>query len=192
MADERADVTALIEAASHGDAVAFGGLIEAVYPELRAIAGRCFRNERADHTLQCTALINEAYLRLVTGPETKWNNRAHFFGFAARTMRGILVDHARARLAAKRGDGAVTISLSTQPSSTDGQTVDVLDLHTALEELERLDATQSRVVELRYFGGLTIEEAAMVMGVSASTVKREWILAKTWLRRRMLGWEQSR
>ncbi|HUO31655.1 MAG TPA: sigma-70 family RNA polymerase sigma factor [Bryobacteraceae bacterium] len=191
MADERADVTALIEAASRGDSAALGGLIEAVYPELRAIAGRCFRNERADHTLQCTALINEAYLRLVNGPETRWNNRAHFFGFAARTMRGILVDHARARLAAKRGGGAVTITITTQPSSTDGQTVDVLDLHLALEELETLDATQSRVVELRYFGGLTIEEAAVVMGVSASSVKREWILAKTWLRRRMLGPERS-
>jgi len=191
MADERADVTALIEAASRGDSAALGGLIEAVYPELRAIAGRCFRNERADHTLQCTALINEAYLRLVNEPETRWNNRAHFFGFAARTMRGILVDHARARLAAKRGGGAVTITITTQPSSTDGQTVDVLDLHLALEELETLDAAQSRVVELRYFGGLTIEEAAVVMGVSASSVKREWILAKTWLRRRMLGPERS-
>jgi RNA polymerase sigma-70 factor (ECF subfamily) len=180
------NVTALIKAASQGNSAALDGLIEAVYPELRAIAGRYFRHEREDHTLQCTALINEAYLRLVSGSATQWNSRAHFFGFAARTMRGILVDHARARLAAKRRGDVLTVSLTTEPA----QAVDVLDLHLALQELEQLDPTQSRVVELRYFGGLTIEEAADVMNVSPSTVKREWILAKTWLHRRMLGQEQ--
>lgn len=180
----------MIEAAGHGDSAALGGLIEAVYPELRAIAGRYFRRERADHTLQCTALINEAYLRLVTGPEPKWNSRTHFFGFAARTMRGILVDYARARLAAKRqGDpAAFTVALST-PSTV--PPVDLLDLHAALQELETIDATQSRVVELRYFGGLSIEETANAMGISGSTVNREWILAKTWLRRRILGREPA-
>jgi RNA polymerase sigma factor (TIGR02999 family) len=191
MAEQPPDITALIQAASQGDTTAMDALIEAVYPELRAIALRYFRRERADHTLQCTALINEAYLRLVAGTDTKWNNRAHFFGFAARTMRGILVDHARARQTAKRGGDGITLTLSASRPATDGQDVDVLDLHAALQELDKLDAVQSRVVELRYFGGLTIEEAADVMSVSASTVKREWILAKTWIRRRMLGRERS-
>lgn len=184
------EITALIEAAGRGDTAALKGLVEAAYPELRAIARHCFRRERAGHTLQCTALINEAYLRLVTGSETKWNNRAHFFGFAARTMRGILVDHARARQAAKRNSEGVTITLGGRPGAGDGRAVDLLDLHAALQELEKLDATQSRVVELRYFGGLTLEEAAGVMGISTSTIKREWILAKTWLRRRILGRER--
>ena len=191
MTEQPRDITALIQAASQGDSAALDGLMEAVYPELRAIARRYFRRERADHTLQCTALINEAYLRLVAAPETKWNGRAHFFGFAARTMRGILVDHARARQTAKRGGNGITLTLSAQQPATDAQDLDVLDLHAALEELEKLDGVQSRVVELRYFGGLTIEEAASVMGVSASTVKREWILAKTWIRRRMLGRDPS-
>ncbi len=187
MAEQPPDITALIEAASRGDTAALDSLMEAAYPELRAIAQRSFRRERADHTLQCTALINEAYLRLVTGSDTKWNSRAHFFGFAARTMRGILVDHARARRTAKRSGDGMTVALEERRAPADTQDVDVLDLHAALEELETLDAAQSRVVELRYFGGLTIEEAAVVMGVSASSVKREWVLAKTWLRRRMLG-----
>ncbi len=182
------DITALIEAASHGDNGALGGLVEALYPELRAIARRNFRGERQDHTLQCTALINEAYLRLANAPETKWQNRAHFFGFAARTMRSILVDHARARGAAKRS--AITVA-PAGASSRHAHDVDVLDLHDALQHLEKLDPTQSRIVELRYFGGLTVEETAAVMDISESTVKREWILAKTWLRRRMLSREVS-
>jgi RNA polymerase sigma factor (TIGR02999 family) len=191
MAEQAPDITALIHAASRGDYVAMGALMEAVYPELRAIARRHFRRERTDHTLQCTALINEAWLRLVAVPETRWNDRAHFFGYAARTMRGILVDHARARQTAKRGGDGITLTLPARPNAAGGEDVDVLDLHSALEELEKLDSLQSRVVELRYFGGLTIEEAAGVMGISDSTVKREWVLAKTWIRRRMLGRERS-
>src|SRR5579862_3861975 len=119
MAASATDITALIKAASQGDAVALNGLIEAVYPELHAIAARYFRYERADHTLQSTAVINEAYVRLVTGSPTKWSSRAHFFGFAARTMRCILVDHARARRAAKRNGGAITIALSTNTPAED-------------------------------------------------------------------------
>jgi RNA polymerase sigma factor (TIGR02999 family) len=179
------DITALIRASSGGDAEALDRLVQAAYPELRNLALRYFRRERADHTLQCTALINEAYLRLAGATDKKWNDRAHFFGFAARVMRGILVDHARARRADKRGGGAVSITLSDGRAPTTAPDVDVLDLHTALEELERLDPAQSRVIELRYFGGLSIDETAEVMGVSASTVKREWVLAKTWIRRRM-------
>ncbi len=166
--------------------------MEAVYPELRAIALRYFRKERPDHTLQCTALVNEAYLRLAQLSGKKWEDRAHFFGFAARMMRGILVDHARARRTAKRGSGAITVTLTEGQAAAEAPGVDVLDLHAALEELERLDALQSRIVELRYFGGLTVEETAEVTGVSPSTVKREWVLAKTWIRRRMLTGERGR
>ncbi len=179
------DITALLRASSAGDAAALDRLVEAVYPELRAIARRYFSKERPDHTLQCTALINEAWLRLVQLSGKKWENRAHFFGVTARMMRAILVDHARARKTAKRGSGGVTVTLAEDQAAAPAPEGDVLDLHTALEELEQLDAKQSRIVELRYFGGLTVEETAEVMGLSPSTVKREWVLAKTWIRRRM-------
>jgi RNA polymerase sigma factor (TIGR02999 family) len=181
-----ATLTALIAAWNHGDREALGAIVELAYPELHAIADGYFRRERPGHTLQCTALINEAYLRMVDAPVREWKNRAHFFGFAAHLMRGILVDHARARRAAKRGGGALTITVSERHAATDPPEVDVIDLHDALEALEKLDPQQSRVLELRYFGGLTIEETAEVMGTSASTVKRDWILAKTWIRRRLL------
>jgi RNA polymerase sigma factor (TIGR02999 family) len=185
------DITALIRASSKGDAAAVGRLVEAVYPELRAIAIRYFRRERADQTLQCTALINEAYLRLAQAPNREWKDRAHFFGVAAHVMRGILVDHARAKRTGKRGGGAVTVALSEHSPATDAPAVDVLDLHEALEELAKLDAAQSRVVELRYFGGFSIEETSEAMGISPSTVKREWLVAKTWIRRRLLGREPA-
>ncbi len=179
------DITALLRASSAGDAAALDRLVEVVYPELRAIARRYFSRERPDHTLQCTALVNEAWLRLVQLSGKKWENRAHFFGVTARMMRAILVDHARARKTAKRGSGGVTVTLAEGQAATPAPEVDVLDLHAALEELEQFDAKQSRIVELRYFGGLTVEETAEVMGISPSTVKREWVLAKTWIRRRM-------
>lgn len=191
MAQTRREITELLRASSGGDAAALDRLVEAVYPELRAIALRCFSKERPDHTLQCTALVNEAYLRLVQLSGKKWEDRTHFFGFAARMMRSILVDHARARRTAKRGSGAITVTLAEGQAAAQAPEVDVLDLHAALEELERLDELQSRIVELRYFGGLTVEEAAEVTGVSPSTVKREWVLAKTWIRRRMLTGERG-
>ena len=166
-----------------------GQLVEAVYPELRSIALRCMKRERTHHTLECTGLINEAYLRLAAAPKRDWKNRAHFFGIAAQVMREVLVDYARAKRTAKRGGGALTITLSERHAVAEATAVDVLDLHEALEELERAHPGQSRVVELRYFGGFSIDEASEVMGVSVSTVKREWIVAKTWIHRRMLGRE---
>jgi RNA polymerase sigma factor (TIGR02999 family) len=191
LADTPLEITALLRASSGGNPVALDRLVEAVYPELRAIALRYFRKERPDHTLQCTALVNEAWLRLAQASGKQWENRAHFFGFAARLMRGILVDHARARQTAKRGSGAITVTLTEGRVATRAPEVDVLDLHAALEDLEKMDPLQSRIVELRYFGGLTVEETAEVTGVSPSTVKREWVLAKTWIRRRMLDGERG-
>ncbi len=183
------DITSLIRASSGGDAAAWARLMEAVYPELRVIALKHIKRERPGHTLQCTGLINETYLRLVQGSNKNWKDRTHFFAVAAHIMRGILVDYARARQTAKRGAGAITVVLSDQHAVAKPVDVDVLNLHEALEELEKLDANQSRLVELRYFGGFSIEEVADVLGVSLSTVKREWTLAKTWIRRRMLGQE---
>ncbi len=181
------NVTVLLKAWCDGDRSALVPLIDLTYPELHAIAKRYFQRERSGHTLQCTALINEAYLRLVNSPEGQWNDRAHFFAVAAHVMRSILVDHARARLTAKRGAGAISITLADHHLKGEPPPVDVIDLHRALEALEKLDPEQGHVVELRYFGGLSIEETAQVLGVSASTVKRDWILAKTWIRRQLLA-----
>ena len=189
MTHEPSDITALIRASRSGNVGAFGQLVEAVYPELHSIALRYLRRQRADCTLQCTALINEAYLRLAGAPRREWKDRAHFFGVASHVMRGILVDYARAKRTAKRGGGVLTIALPESYGAAQAPVVDVLDIHEALEELERTHRGQSRVVELRYFGGFSIEEAAELMGVSESTVKREWIVAKTWIHRRLLGRE---
>jgi RNA polymerase sigma factor (TIGR02999 family) len=169
-----------------GDSGALDQLIEKTYPELHQIAMRYVSRERTDHTLQCTALLHEAYLRLVQSADKNWNDRAHFFGFAARLMRSILVDYARARLTQKRGAGQLNLTLTDTDAATTPPDVDVLDLHIALEELEAIDPFQSRIVELRYFGGLSIDETAELESISASTVKREWIMAKTWIRRRLL------
>jgi RNA polymerase sigma factor (TIGR02999 family) len=166
--------------------------METTYPELHRIAIRYMSREGPGHTLQCTALLHEAYLRLVQSPEKDWNDRAHFFGFAARLMRSILVDHARARQTQKRGAGQVNLTLVDTDAAALPPEVDILDLNTALDELKAIDPFQSRVVELRYFGGLSIEETAEVESVSASTVKREWIMAKTWIRRRLLHSDDTR
>ena len=190
MSGRPADVTALIRASSDRDGEALGQLVEAVYPELRRIALGYMKRERAGHTLQCTGLINEAYLRLARASVRNWTDRAQFFGVASQVMREILVDYARARSTAKRGGGAITLTLYDPPAAP-SDTVGVLDLHGALEELEKVHPGQGRVLELRYFGGLSIEEAAEVMGISTSTVKREWIIAKTWIHRRLLGAEPS-
>lgn len=179
------DLTQLIRAWGEGDAAALDSLLQAAYPELHRIAANYFRHERSGHTLQSTALINEAFMRLVRAPHRDWKDRAHFFAFSALLMRGILVDHARARRAEKRGPSP-TLRVEPDSASTPEAPVDILDLHLALEELERLDPLQSRIVELRYFGGLSIPETARMARVSESTVKREWIIAKAWLHRRLL------
>jgi RNA polymerase sigma factor (TIGR02999 family) len=185
------DVTALLVDWSQGDQRALNRLLPMVYAELRRIAARQLRKERPDHTLQPTALVNEVYLRLVDQRHVDWRDRAHFFGVAAEVMRRILVDHARSHRAGKRGDGvpALPIELASEVVAADGIPVLALDL--ALQRLAQLDQDLAKIVELRAFGGLTIDEAACVLNVSPSTAKREWRTAKAWLGRE-LGLESQR
>lgn len=179
------EVTLLLREWSEGDAGALERLIPLVYNELQRLARAHLRDERAGHTLQPTALVHEAYLRLVDQRRVNWQNRGHFFSVAAQMMRRILVDHARARLTKKRGHGVRTIGLDEAiPVSTEADAA-LVSLDDALAGLKDLDPRQCRVVELRYFAGLTLEETAEALAVSTATVKREWTLAKAWLRREM-------
>ena len=178
------DITGLLDDWSRGDRHALDRLLPVIYAELRRIAVRQLRHERDGHTLQPTALVHEAYLRLVEQRSAGWQNRAHFFGVAARVMRRVLVDHARRHTAKKRGDGAQRVPLediAAQPPDH----IPVLALDHALERLEKLDPGLAHIVELRAFGGLTIDEAAQVMNVSTSTAKRDWRTARAWLTREL-------
>jgi len=166
-----------------GDRNALDELLPLVYDELRRLARSYLRRERVEHTLQSTALVHEGYIRLVDQNVT-WQNRAHFFGVAAQMMRRILVDHARARQAAKRGDG-LKATLDEGMAVAEARNLDILALDRALESLSRLDGQQAKVVELRFFAGLSVEEAAEVLSISTATVKREWAMAKAWLSREM-------
>jgi RNA polymerase sigma factor (TIGR02999 family) len=179
-----ADVTALLLAWSDGDDAVRSRLIDAVYEELRRVARRHLRRERNDHSLEPTALVHETYLKLVDQRAVRWQNRAHFFGIAAHLMRRILVDHARARAAAKRGNDRKVVldSLEVGILPLD---LDVLALDAALDKLAALDARQSRLVELRFFAGLTVEETAASLGVAPITVKRDWAHARAWLFREL-------
>jgi RNA polymerase sigma factor (TIGR02999 family) len=182
------DVTGLLLAWSGGDTTAGEQLLAAIYDELHAQAARAMRREGNEHTLQATAVVHEAYLRLVDQRRVEWRNRAHFHGVAAQMMRRVLVDHARARLAGKRGGALQRVSLAgLGAEATDDADLDVLALHDALERLATLDPDQARLVELRYFGGLGIEDTAEALGVSPATVKREWAVARAWLRRELSG-----
>lgn len=165
----------------HGDQGARDALIPLIYNELRRIARRNLWRERPDHTLQSAALVNEAYLRLVRQKAPEWQNRAHFFGVAAQMMRHILVDHARTRLAAKRGAGAPRLSLDPEIALPQQPELDLMALDGALNKLAALDPQQSRLIELRFFGGLSVEETALVMGISPRTVDRAWAAARAWL-----------
>lgn len=175
------DVTALLKEWSGGDRRALERLMPLVYDELRKLAASYLREERPDHTLQPTALVHEAYIRLTNQRDVVWQNRAHFFGIAAQMMRRILVDHARKRQAAKRDAAAWRVSTDVEDAAD--RAPELLALDRALSSLEEMDPQQARVVELRFFGGLTVEETAVVAGVSPATVKREWRTAKAWLRR---------
>jgi RNA polymerase sigma factor (TIGR02999 family) len=177
-------ITELIIKWRAGDEKALHALVPLVYKELRAVAHHYLRGERSGHTLRSTDLVHEAYLRLVNQGATELQNRAHFFAVAARLMRQILVDYARSRRAAKRG-GDYRVELTGDPADPKKRTTDVLALDDALNELARRDEQQRRIVELRYFGGLTVEETAEVLDVSAATVKREWTMAKAWISREM-------
>ncbi len=156
-----------------------------VYAELRRIAARYVRGERSENTLQATALVHEAYLRMVEQQDVQWQNRAHFLGCAAQLMRHVLIDHARARSAGKRGGGGVRVTLGAASDVAEERAVDLIALEEALKVLEALDPRQSRMVELRYFGGLSIEETAEVLEMSSAQVRRQWTAVRVWLRREL-------
>lgn len=177
------DVTVLLKEMSDGDENAPEKILPLVYDELRKLAHAYLKNERSDHTLQATALVHEAYIRLIDWKTVSWQNRAHFFAVAANVMRNILVDHARAKCSTKR-DGQ-KIALDEAVSFSQKKDLDLLALEESLKILESLDPRQAKIVELRFFGGLSIEETAYIMDISASTVKREWIIAKAWFQREL-------
>ena len=174
-------VPTLLADAGNGDQKAVDLLFEAVYFELRRVARNYLRDERSDHTLQTTALVHEAYLRLVGGQQITWETRAQFFSIAAQVMRHVLVDHARRHSADKRGRGMAKLSLDDAIDLADERDIDLLALDDELHTLSRLDEQQSKIVELRFFGGLTIKEIAAVVGTSEMTVNRKWKTAKLWL-----------
>jgi RNA polymerase sigma factor (TIGR02999 family) len=180
---ETTGITQLLVAWSEGHPEALDRLVPLLYEDLRRLAVGYMRRESPGHSLQPTALVHEAYVRLIDQRQVHWRNRAHFFGVAAGMMRRILVDHARSRRADKRGGAWARVTLvADQVAADDPREIDVLSLHESLERLAAFDPRQERIVELRYFGGLTIEEAAEVIGISEATVVREWTIAKAWLR----------
>jgi len=180
------DVSGLLDQWSRGDPAALERLLPVIYDECRRIAARQIRGERRDHSLDSTALVHELYLRLIDQRRTTWESRAHFFGIAARLMRRILVDHARARHAEKRGGSTVFVSLDIASDEAVWKGAeDVLAINEALERLAARDPDQARIVELRFFAGLNVDETAHVLGCSSRTVKREWRLAKAWLHREL-------
>ncbi len=181
MAQNSHEVTQLLIQWSNGDKAALDKLMPLIYEELRQLARHYMNRERAGHTLQTTALVNEAYLRLINRKQVHWQNRAHFFAIAAHLMRSILVDHARSHAYAKRGGGARKIALDEALAVSQQRAADVVALDDALKRLAEIDRQQSRIVELKFFGGLTIEETAEVLGLSPATIKREWSTAKAWL-----------
>jgi RNA polymerase sigma factor (TIGR02999 family) len=180
-----ADITGLLDDWGRGDPHALDRLVPLVYGELRRVAARQLRREREGHSLQPTALVHEAYLRLVDQRQVHWQSRAHFFAVSAQVMRRILVDHARRRKAAKRGDDVERVSLAQDIAAPASDAISVLALDRALERLETADPGLARIVELRAFGGLTVDEVAHVLKVSPSTAKRDWRTAKAWLVREL-------
>lgn len=179
------EVTNLLRRWSDGDSTARDQLVPLVYDELRRMARRCLSDNGRDQTLQSTALVHEAYLRLVNRESVQWENRVHFFAVAAQLMRRILIDHVRKGRAKKRGGNAVTILLEEAIAIPERREMNLLQLDNALNTLARLDGMQSRLVELRFFGGLTIDEASLILGISPATAKREWATARLWLLREM-------
>jgi RNA polymerase sigma factor (TIGR02999 family) len=186
------DVTVLLSAWREGDQEALEKLIPIVYSDLRRIAARYMRSENDGHTLQATALVHEAYLRLTRERDRTWENRAHFFAVAAQIMRNLLVDHARTLARAKRGGGAAELSLEAAAELSALDPEDLLALDDSLRRLAEVDARASRIVELRYFVGLTTEEIAEVLGASERTIRRDWSTAKAWLRAELRGQRRER
>jgi len=178
---DKREVTLMLVKASEGNAEAISSLLPLVYDELREMAVKFMQIERQGHTLRATALVHEAYLRLIDQKQVKWQNRAHFFGVAAQAMRRVLVDYARKHTAQKRGGGMRKVSLDETPIMSEEKTEELLALDEALNRLKVLDERQSRIVELRFFGGLNIDETAHVLQISPASVKRDWSMAKAWL-----------
>ena len=178
-------VTELLVAWQNGSEEALDQLMPLVYAELRAIAGRYLSRERPGHTLQSTSLVHEAYLKLIDQRQVQWQNRAQFFGIAARVMRRILVDEARKRKSDKRGGDAIQVTLNEATNVAHEQAANVVALNEALKTLEAIDSRQGKIVELRFFGGLSVEETAQVLKVSPGTVMRDWTFARAWLRNEM-------
>ena len=178
-------VTQLLVKWGEGDAASLEKLMPLVYEELRRLASNYLRRERQNHTLQPTALVNEAYLKLVDQKNAHWQNRAQFYGVAAQLMRRILVDHARQHHAEKRGSKQQRLSITSAQAIAQTPEVDVLAVHEALEELKQFDPQQERIVELRFFGGLSIDETAKVLGLGHATVERDWKMARAWLRQKL-------
>lgn len=184
------EITQVLRQWRNGDAAAFGRLTDRVYEQLRLLADQALAKDWGNKSLQPTELVHEAYLRLVDATQRDWESRSHFFGVAARLMRQILVDRARSRLAQKRGGGALKVSIQSveiEVVDPGPRPIDLISLDLALRELTDLDLDQGRIVELRFFAGMTVEETAEVLGVSPRTIKRDWRLAKAWLRRRLNG-----
>jgi RNA polymerase sigma factor (TIGR02999 family) len=177
------DITELLHAHADGDAGALEQLLPRVYDELRRIAGARLRRERPDHTLHATEIVHEAFMKLVPLERVDWQNRAHFFAIASRAMRHVLIDHAARRGTAKRGGGMTAVPLDDVPPDNERPLEDLIALSRALDELERLDERQARVVECRFFGGLSLDETAEALGISAATVSRDWTFARAWLHR---------
>jgi RNA polymerase sigma factor, sigma-70 family/RNA polymerase sigma factor, TIGR02999 family len=178
-------ITGLLTELRKGNRDVESRLVSRIYDELRRVAAGYMRRERPNHTLQATALVNEAYLRLMQTPQIPWENRAHFLAIAARLMRQVLVDHARAHGAGKRGRGQQQVTLDELAIGSQDQPVDILALHEALDRLAAFDPRQSRIVELHFFGGLPLEEIAFVLDVSRRTVERDWRMARAWLRMKL-------
>jgi RNA polymerase sigma-70 factor, ECF subfamily len=175
------EITSLLDRLADGDRAVADQLVPLVYEELHRAAARCLRHERPDHTLQTTALVHEAYIKLTAQRSARWQNRAHFFALASQLMRRILVDYARTKRRSRRGGGRQRVPLDEALLVSPERTDEMLAVDESLSRLEKLDARQARIVELRYFGGLTVEEAAEALGISAKTITREWNVAKAWL-----------
>ncbi len=185
MPADSSEINLLLDQYRDGQADAFERLMSLVYDDLRRLAAWQLQAERPDHTLQPTALVHEAYLKLAGQSPVEWHNKAHFFALAAQVMRHILVDHARTRQRGKRGGGQTTVALDEALNLSAASEPGLLELDEALSTLAKKDERKSRIVELRYFGGLNIEETAEVLGISPTTVRREWTMAKAWLRREL-------
>lgn len=184
---DKSDITGILKRASEGDDSAVGQLMPLVYDELRRLAGDYLRRERSGHTLQATALVHEAYLRLVEQKRVRWQNRAHFFALAAQAIRRILVDHARAHGRAKRGAGLDRVELDEEAAGASRSNAELIDLHEAMEALAKLSPRQAKIVEMRFFAGLGLREIAEVLDLSPRTVAGDWSMARAWLHRELRG-----